>query len=113
MYGEERLKEYCKVERIEPGWNKVLSKYKINWIIHESNSMLSAFLLEREDWKIIYADKVASIFVRNTPENQYIINKYAYVEEMVKNIDGCDRIVRREKIFSPLSPPSPTGGRGK
>ena len=51
--------------------------------------------------------------MRNTPENQYIINKYAYVEEMVKNIDGCDRIVRREKIFSPLSPPSPTGGRGK
>ena len=45
--------------------------------------------------------------MRNTPENRYIINRYAYVEKMVKNIDGCDRIVRREKIFSPLSPPSP------
>jgi len=86
MYGEERLKEYFKVERIEPGWREVLNKYEINWIIHETNSMLSTFLLEREDWKIIYADKVASIFVRNTPENQYIINKYANVEETAKKL---------------------------
>ena len=49
------------------------------------NFPLSIFLLEREDWNIIYADNVASIFVRNTPENQYIINRYANVEKTVKN----------------------------
>ena len=85
VYSEERFKEYFDVVRIQPGWNEVLNKYKINWIIHNTNSMLSIFLLEREDWKIIYIDKVASIFVRNTPDNQYIINKYAYVEETAKN----------------------------
>jgi len=49
------------------------------------NFPLSIFLLEREDWNIIYADNVASIFVRNTLENQYIINRYANVEKTVKN----------------------------
>jgi hypothetical protein len=88
VYGEEKMKEYFKVVRIEAGWNQVLSKYNINWIIHNTNSALSTFLLEREDWKIIYADKVASIFVRNTPENQYIINRYANVEKTVKNNIG-------------------------
>jgi len=85
VYGEERMKEYFRVVRIEPGWNEVLNQYNINWIIHNTNSSFCTFLLAREDWKIIYADKVASIFVRNTPENQYIINKYAYVEKTAKN----------------------------
>jgi len=79
IYSEEILKEYLRIVEIAPGWNEVLNKYKINWIIHNTNSPLSNLLLEREDWKIIYADKVASIFVRNTPENQYIINKDANV----------------------------------
>lgn len=81
MYGEERLKAYFRVERIEPGWRDILDNYKINWIIHEANSMLTTFLLQREDWKIIYIDNVASIFVRNIPENQYLINKYAHAEK--------------------------------
>jgi hypothetical protein len=34
----------------------------------------------------MFANKAASIFVRNIPENQYIINRYAYMEETVKNM---------------------------
>jgi hypothetical protein len=32
--------------------------------------------MEREDWKLIYTDKVASIFLRNVPENFDLIKKY-------------------------------------
>jgi hypothetical protein len=39
-----------------------------------------------ESWKLIYADDVANIFVKNTLENQYIIDKYAHVEETVEDI---------------------------
>jgi len=80
MYGVKRMKEYIKVARIEQAWDDVLKKYNINWIIYNANSSLSQFLLERDDWKLIYADKVADIFVRNTPENQSLITKYPDVK---------------------------------
>ncbi|OGW41065.1 MAG: hypothetical protein A2Y97_13315 [Nitrospirae bacterium RBG_13_39_12] len=76
MYGVARMKEYIKVARIEQGWDEVLKKYSINWIIYNANSTLSQLLLEKDDWKLIYADKVANIFVRNAPENQSLIIKY-------------------------------------
>jgi hypothetical protein len=80
MYGVKRMKEYIKVVRIEQGWDEVLKKYNINWIIYNANSPLSQFLLERSDWKLIYADKVADIFVKNIPENKALINKYPDVK---------------------------------
>ncbi len=83
MYGVDRMKEYLKVRSIKPGWDEVIEKYKINWIIYNANSTLSVFLMERKDWKLIYADKVANIFVKNTPENQPLIQKYPDVKLVV------------------------------
>lgn len=83
MYGVKRMKEYIKVVRIEQGWDEVLKKYNINWIIYNANSPLSQFLLERDDWKLVYADKVADIFVKNIPENKPLISKYANVKPVI------------------------------
>ena len=74
--GEEKMKEYYKVAHFESGWEDVIEKYNINWIIFNTDSALSRFLKERKDWYLIYTDKVASIFVRNVPENIEIIQKY-------------------------------------
>ncbi len=76
MYGVERMKEYFKVARIEPGWEDVLKKYNINWIIYDAKSALSRYLLVRDDWRLVYADKVANIFVRNIPEYREMIERY-------------------------------------
>lgn len=76
MYGAEHIKEYYKITRIERGWEEALKKYDINWIIYNDKSTLSQFLLQRDDWKLIYADKVANIFMKNTSENQEWIEKY-------------------------------------
>lgn len=83
MYGEKIGEEYLKVAGIKTGWDKVLMKYNINWIIYNANSPLSNLLLERNDWKLIYADKVANIFVKNTLENQRLINKYPGVKPVI------------------------------
>jgi hypothetical protein len=80
MYGSSRLKEYLEVTNVRPGWEKIIEKYNIRWIIYGANSPLSMFLMERSDWRLIYADKVANIFVKNIPENRYIINKYPDVK---------------------------------
>jgi len=83
MYGKERLKEYFRVMGFEPGWETVLQKYDIDWIIYNNKSALSRFLLERTDWKLIYSDKIANIFVRSIPENQPLIDKYPDVKPVI------------------------------
>ena len=83
MYGKERLKEYFRVMGFEPGWETVLQKYDIDWIIYNNKSALSRFLLERDDWKLIYSDKVANIFVRRIPANQPLIDKYPDVKPVI------------------------------
>ncbi|HEY6872536.1 MAG TPA: hypothetical protein VI298_07425 [Geobacteraceae bacterium] len=80
MYGSARLKEYNKVVGFDNGWEDVLNKYQMRWIIYNANSALSRFLLKDDGWRLIYADKVAHIFVRNIPEYQYLINKYRDVK---------------------------------
>ena len=76
MYGIEIMKEYFKIANFENGWEDVLNKYRISWIIYDAKSGLSRYLLENDGWRLIYADKVADIFVRNIPEYQYLINRY-------------------------------------
>jgi len=83
MYGVGIMKEYLKVVQVKQGWDEVFDKYKINWVIYNANSALSLFLMERDDWKLIYADKVANIFVKDTSENQHLIEKYPDIKLVI------------------------------
>ncbi len=83
MYGTDRMKDYTKVVSIEPGWDKVLEKYNITWIIYDTDYPLCQYLMERKDWKLIYSDKVASIFVKNNQENKNLIERYPNVKLML------------------------------
>jgi hypothetical protein len=76
MYGTDRLQEYLRVRSFKAGWEATLDKYKINWIFFDTDSALVRFLQERNDWKMIYQDKVASIFVKNAPQNMLLIGKF-------------------------------------
>ena len=91
MYGVDILKEYYKVTNIKPGWNEVLKKYDISWIIFNANSSLSLFLMQRDDWKLIYADEVANIFVMNVQKNQYLIDKYPDVKLVIPGSDESEK----------------------
>lgn len=79
MYGTEQLKEYDRIYKFEPGWESILEKYKISWIFFDTNSVLSRYLIINNDWKLIYSDKIASIFVKNIPLHQSLIEKYSAV----------------------------------
>jgi hypothetical protein len=83
MYGAEKVKEWFKVIYFKPGWEKIIKKYNINWIILSADSIFSRFLIGKNDWRLIYADKVANIFVKNIPENQYLINQYGNVKPVI------------------------------
>jgi len=76
MYGAERMKEYMKVAMVQPGWKDVLAKYDINFVFYNANSPISVLLAQREDWRLVYTDSVANIFVRDSVENKGLIRKY-------------------------------------
>jgi len=80
MYSKQETEEYLKVAGVERGWEDVLKKYDITWIIYNNESVLSNVLLERDDWRLIYSDQVANIFVKKTPENQPLISRYPNVK---------------------------------
>jgi hypothetical protein len=76
MYGTRILKEYDQVVSLQSGWRDVLVKYDINFVFYYTDSLLSRILASDEGWRKIYTDNVATIFLRNTPENANVIARY-------------------------------------
>lgn len=64
LYGEEFLKSYLKMIHLEPGWDEFLKQYPANSVVVPRDSALANILLETSDWKAIYSDDVATVFVR-------------------------------------------------
>jgi hypothetical protein len=78
-YGIDQFKDYLTMVYFKPGWEKIIEKYKINWMILNSDSILSRYLMERKDWRLIYSDRVANIFIKNIGENQDILRDDGHV----------------------------------
>jgi len=73
------LKEYFNILAFKAGWEDILKKYAIGWVFFDTNATFTRFLQTRPEWKLIYSDKVASIFVRNIPEYTQLIDAYPHV----------------------------------
>jgi hypothetical protein len=86
MYGAARVKEYLRVVNANNGWQDVLEKHDITWVFQGPNTVLSKLLLERDDWKLIYADKVAHIHVKVLPLYDRILRKYPAVQPVADEI---------------------------
>lgn len=81
MYGlESMLKEYFKVAGFEPGWEDVFEKYGIGWVLCNTKSLLARYLRARKEWHPVYADRVTSIFVKNSSEYRDLIAAYPDVK---------------------------------
>ena len=83
MYGAKHVQDYIRVISLGFGWKEILKEHNINWIFYNADSLLSRYLLKRQDWHLIYADMVAHIYVRDIPEYEYLIEKYPDVEPVV------------------------------
>jgi len=69
IYGNEKIQDYLNVANIRPGWEKVIEKYNIDWIIFNADSPLSQYLNLKKDWKLIYTDNVANIYIKSTQKD--------------------------------------------
>lgn len=76
MYGEGRMKEYFEVQVLAPGWEKILDKYRIDWILFDTDSILVRQLWGNPGWHPVYTDAVATIFVRKNATFASLVEKY-------------------------------------
>jgi len=64
FYGEPFYQEYGRVSLTIPGWQEILDKHKIDWILFPNNSKLVAALKESKNWRELSHDEAASLYVR-------------------------------------------------
>ncbi|HEY6329767.1 MAG TPA: hypothetical protein VI756_10550 [Blastocatellia bacterium] len=76
MYGDEIQEEYAKVAGAKLGFEGVLDANQVNWVLFKANTSLCRVLFLTGKWKLVYADGIADILVRDTPENQGLITQY-------------------------------------
>lgn len=62
--GEQALRTYFEVHDVTPGWEKVLRRHDVGWVIYETASPLAAALDDDDSWERVYRDATASIWVR-------------------------------------------------
>ena len=63
IYGEALTREYEQVITQGKGWEEILNKYDVKWIIIRVNTLLANELSASADWKTAYEDQTAIIFV--------------------------------------------------
>jgi len=88
MYGEKWGMQYLKVVRLQPGWEQVLEKNRMTWVFCHAASPLSAILLENKDWQLIYADKLAHIFVKRIPAYRSLIETHRDIKPFPRSDTG-------------------------
>lgn len=71
FYGEALMREYIEVISLSDGWEDILTRHEVSWMLIPRNEMLARALYERpEEWTPIYEDATAVIFRRLPPPTQ-------------------------------------------
>ena len=61
FYGEAFTLEYASVVSLDEGWQDILNKYNVSWVIIQSDKPLIPALQSELYWKIVYQDDTATI----------------------------------------------------
>lgn len=61
FYGEALSREHSSVVRLEEGWEDILAKYNVSWVIVETSRPLVSALQDELGWRIVYQDGTTTI----------------------------------------------------
>jgi len=64
LYGNTLLQDYWHMVNCDPEYEKLLEKYKIDWIFLAPNSKLPQTLAKDSNWQLLYSDKKSVIYGR-------------------------------------------------
>lgn len=69
FYGSAFVEEGLRAWEACPNWADILARYRVNAVLLPVDSALATVLREREDWKLVYQDRVAVLFRKTENEN--------------------------------------------
>src|SRR6058998_1950789 len=64
LMGDDLLNEYADVYYVRSNWKQVLDRYGVDYVVENKGDPLPNLLATQPDWKLVYQDKVAVIYVR-------------------------------------------------
>jgi hypothetical protein len=67
LYGAAFFKSYLKMVEIRPGWEDFLDDHQVCCVLFPRQSALTNVLLQTSNWRPIYQDELAILFVRGRP----------------------------------------------
>ncbi len=67
FYGEPLVREYLQVVELRPGWQQILDKYSVRWVLYGSDSSLVQTLTATPGWRVEYRDTLATVLSRDGP----------------------------------------------
>jgi len=80
--------EYNSILKMQPGFENKLEKYGINQVMffdplltrfpNVIKQNITEFLFRNKEWALVYFDDLSFLFLKRTPENADVINKYSY-----------------------------------
>src|SRR5262245_2634271 len=64
FYGEALTRQYEAVITLDEGWEEVLGRYGVRWVLMPRRSLLARALSETSGWKTAYEDPTAALVIR-------------------------------------------------
>ncbi len=83
MYLGQAGQDYLTLVGALSGWEKIVDKYDINFVLNYASTPLTRVFLDSQDWRLVYFDPQYVVFVKNSKKNETVIKNY-YSEEVAR-----------------------------
>lgn len=70
LMGDTIMNEYSDVVGVKSDWLDILDRHGVDYVVYDPNTALTSALATQPDWHQVYADNVAVIYVRGTPQSR-------------------------------------------
>ncbi len=83
VYGEKIVEDYLEVAALKPGWKAVLDRWQIQSVLTHPGYALTEALYASPEWRVMFVDREALLFVRNAPANRVLFDRVGHVARPV------------------------------
>ena len=77
VYGHDVLKDFLDVVNVGPRWQTVLDKWQVQTILALRGSPLTETLQAQGGWRLVFTEREAAVFVRETDANRPLLERLA------------------------------------
>ena len=68
LMGDGLLNDYENIQVLRSNWKALLDSYGVDYVVYNRGEALANVLATQSDWKLVYEDSVAVIYVRTTTQ---------------------------------------------